>query len=282
MANTGKEDKMKITIKLMVSAVFLLCVGFGSVAAQEKTVVGGSGAMGGSVEILAKAYKQKHSSDALDVILEPMSTTGGIEGLKAGRLTIGLITRSLTEDEKKEGLTYRPLTWIPVVVGLHKSLPVANLSDAQVCDVFNGKIKSWKEVGGSEGKITVLGRKKDDNGMETFREKMACFKNLQLSPETVFLVRGSEVLDSINNRPGTVGITVAGSVMLERPNIKAVAVNGIAPTMDAVKTGKYKYFNEVGVVTIGEPKGTAKRFVEFASSLEGDKILEKFGMTVAR
>jgi phosphate transport system substrate-binding protein len=237
--------------------------------------------MGTATEALAKVYRQKHPSETLEVLPEPMSTTGGIEGTKAGRLTVGIITRSLEENEKKQGLVYRTVTRIPVVVGVHKSLPVANLNDSQVCDIFSGKIKSWKDVAGGEGKITVLGRKKDDNSMETFRELMACFKSLQLSSDAVLLVRGSEVLDSLNNRPGTVGISVAGSVLLERPNIKAVAVGGVAPTLEAVKSGKYRYFNEVGVVTVGEPKGTAKRFVEFVVSSDGEKILEKFGMAAA-
>ena len=57
---------------------------------------------------------------------------------------------------------------------------------------------------------------------------------------------------------------------------------GITPTLEAVKSGKYKYFNEVRLVTMGEPKGTAKRYLEFASSSEAEKILEKFGMTGVR
>jgi phosphate transport system substrate-binding protein len=265
-----------------ILTIFALFVGIGPVAAQEKVVVGGSGAMGDAVDLLAKVYKQKNPSEALEIIPEPMSTTGGIEGTKAGRLTIGIITRSLHDDEKKSGLVYRPMTRIPVVVGVHKSIPVNSLSDSQVCDIFSGKIKSWKDVGGGDGKIMVLGRKKDDNSMEIFREKMACFNQLQLGPDTVLLVRGSEVLDSLNNRPGTVGVTVAGAVMMERPNIKAVAVAAVAPALDAVKSGKYKYFNEVGFVTVGEPKGTAKRFVEFVNSSEGEKIFEKFGMAAIR
>jgi len=268
--------------RFAITAMFFLTLGVAPVAAQDKMVVGGSGALGDALDVLANAYKQKNSSDAVDVIPEPMSTTGGIEGTKAGRLTVGVITRPLNDKEKKEGLSYRPASRIPVVVGVHKSLTVSTLSDAQVCDVFSGKIKSWKDFGAGDGKITVLGRKKDDNSMEVFREKMGCFKNLQLASDAVLLMRGSEVLDSLNNRPGTIGITIAGSVLLERPNIKPVTVSGVAPALDAVRAGKYKYFNEVGFVTVGEPKGAAKRFIDFVASADGEKILEKYGMAVAK
>jgi phosphate transport system substrate-binding protein len=268
--------------QLTMITAFVLCVSIGSLAAQEKVVVGGSGAMTTAMEALVKAYKQKHPTETLDVMSEPMSTTGGIEGTKAGRLTVGIITRALNDEEKREGLVYRAVTRIPVVVGVHKSLPVSNLTDSQVCDIFSGKIKSWKDIGGGDGKMIVLARKKDDNSMEIFREKMACFNHLQLGPDTVLLVRGNEVLDSLANRPGTVGITVAGSAMMDRPNIKAVAVGAISPTLEAVKGGKYKYFNEVGVVTIGEAKGTTRRFLEFVGGSEAEKIVEKFGMAAVR
>lgn len=268
--------------KLILIATFVLCAGIGSLAAQEKVVVGGSGAMGGAMEALAKAYKQKHPSDALNVVPDSMSTTGGIEGAKAGRLTVGIITRPLNDQEKKEGLVYRAVSRVPVVVGVHKSLSVSNLSEAQACDIFSGKIKSWKDVGGVDAKIVVLGRKKDDNSMEIFREKMACFKNLQLTSDAVMLLRGTEVLDSLNNRPGTVGVSVAGPNLTDRPNIRPLAVANIAPSLEAVKAGKYKYFSEIEFVTKGEPQGTAKRFVDYVAGPEGEKVLEKYGIAGAK
>ncbi len=193
-------------------AAFLCCASAATVAAQEKLTLGGAGTMGNAVDALVQGYREKKSSDAIEVIDETMSTTGGIEGTKSGRLTIGIVARELNEKEKKNGLVYRAVTRFPVVVGMHKSLPVINLSDAQVCDIFSGKIKSWKDVGGGDAKIVVVGRTKDDNNIETFREQMTCFKTLQLTADAVLLVRGGEVLDALNNRPGTVSIiSAAGS-----------------------------------------------------------------------
>src|SRR5688572_22420093 len=76
--------KEKIMKKISILTVLVLFLGIGAAVAQEKVVVGGSGAMGDAIDLLAKAYKQKNTSEALEVIPEPMSTTGGIEGTKAG------------------------------------------------------------------------------------------------------------------------------------------------------------------------------------------------------
>jgi phosphate transport system substrate-binding protein len=175
---------------------------------------------------------------------------------------------------------YRTITRQPVAIGVHKSLGVSNLSEAQVCDVFSGKAKSWKELGGSDTKVTVLSRKPEDVNMKIFRDKMSCFKSLQLAPDAVLLTRGSELLDSLNNRPGTVGIANVAASMLERANVKPLAVAGVPATLEAVKSGKYKYFGETGFVTPGEPKGAVKRFVDFATGPEAEKVWQKFGMAV--
>jgi phosphate transport system substrate-binding protein len=111
---------------------------------------------------------------------------------------------------------------------------------------------------------------------------MSCFKSLQLTSDAVLLVRGSEVLDSLNKRPGTVAIVDAGGSMMERPNVKPLAVSGTAPSLEAVRSGKYKYFNVIEFVTLGEPKGIAKKFIDFVKSADGEKILEKYGMAAVR
>jgi phosphate transport system substrate-binding protein len=205
-----------------------------------------------------------------------MSTTGGIEGLKSGRLTIGLVTRAPKEDEKT--LVYRVVGRALVGVGVHKSLPVAGLSEPQLCDVFGGRIKSWKEVGGAEGKITVVARKTDDNNEQTLRSKIGCFKDLKLTSDAVMLVRGNELMDAIDRRPGTIGIVSGGSVLAQRTNVKVLALAGVAASAENIQSGKYKFYNERGVITLGAPQGAAKRLLDFAATSEGQKILSGKGM----
>ena len=263
---------MKTTI---IGALFFYCLGGGFLQAQEKVVIGGSGGLAEEMQELAKLYLQKHSGDTVDVIQESMSTTGGIEGTKAGRFTLGMVSRPPTESEKGK-LVYKRIVMAPVGIGVNKSTSVSSLSEAQICDVFSGKLKSWKEIGGGEGSITVLARKKDDNSMQVLYDKMGCFKGLKLTPNAVLLVRASEVMDALEHRASTIGVVNVSSVMGERQNIKVLAMDGASPTNESVTTGKYKYFTELGVVTVGEPHGAAKRFLEFVAGADGDKILTKY------
>jgi phosphate transport system substrate-binding protein len=263
--------------QLTLIIIFMFCVGIGSLAAEEKVVVGGSGSLTEEIAEVAKAYMAKHPSDTIQVLLDSMSNTGGMEGVKVGRLTIGLVTDE-PQGADKEKLVYKIVGRSATAVAVKKSVPVSNLSEAQVCDMFSGKVKSWKEVGGNDAKIMVLTRKKDDANTEAMREKMGCFKNLHITPDGIALVRGSEVLDALDKRSGTVGIVNVSKSLSDRRNAKTVAIDGVSPSADAVQAGKYKFSNERGVVTLGAPKGAAKRFLDFMAEPEASKILARLGL----
>lgn len=266
----------KIFVVTITAAIFALMLSAGLTLAEEKIVVGGSGSLTDEIVDAAKGYMAKNPGDNVEVRPESMSTTGGIEGIQTGRFAIGLISRRLNDSEKGK-LVYHAIARSMTGVATHKSLPLSALSNAQICDIFSGKIKSWKEIGGADGKITVLTRKRDDNNTDTFRKHMECFKDLQLTPDALALTRGSEVLDALDKRPGTIGIVNMGSNYNEHQNLKALAINGVAPAAETVKSDKYKFYHEHGAVTLGAPQGLAKRFLDFINTTEGQKIIASRG-----
>ena len=125
-------------------------------------------------------------------------------------------------------------------------------------------------------KLQGDGPKKAEFGMRGKGEVRA--GDLKVDADAVALSRGSEVLDALNRRPGAVAIVSVATSMFERPDVKAVSIDGNAPSAEAVKNGKYRVYNERGVVTMGEPKGAAKKFLEFVATAEGQKILAKRSM----
>jgi phosphate transport system substrate-binding protein len=263
---------------------FVLWIGAGALWAQEKIVVGGSGGVFDEVKETAEIYQAKNPSQQIEVMKESMATGATMEAIKAGRLTMGLVGGSFSDEEKGK-LVYRPVSRALLGVGVHKSLPLNGMTESQACDVFSGKIKSWSEVGGGEGKILVLTVIKKNNVlMDSMRKHMACFKDLSLTPDAVTLNRTLELQDAVDHRPGTVGVIMVTANMNEaRPNLKALAINGVVPSLETAQSGKYHHFQDYGVVTVGEPQGSAKRFLEFlASSPESQKIFARRGMIMAR
>lgn len=264
--------------KIIIVLVFLLTSS--ALLAQEKVIIGGSGGLIDEMEDLAKVYMAKHPADKIEILKETMGTTMGIGAVLNGRLTIGLVT-SAPKGEEKAKLLYRAVGRSPVGVAVHKSVAVNSLTELQICDIFSGKTNSWKEVGGQEAKIMVLTRKQNDANTDAAREKIACFKDLKFSADAIALSKGSEVLDSLNRRPGTIGIVSATFDPADRPEVKTLALNGVSPTPEAVRSGKYKVYNERGLVTLGAPQGATKRFLDFMATAEGQKILVNRGVIPA-
>ena len=269
--------------RIGVIAAFIFLVSPGALWAQEKVVVGGSGGLFDEVKEIVKIYQAKNPSHQIEITAESIPTNASIEATKAGRLTIGLVGRPL-RDEERGKLVYRPVARVPVGIGVHKSNPVGSLSESQVCGVFSGRVKSWREVGGGDGKIVVLAAiPKNDVFSGALRKQMACFTDLKVSPEAIVLNRVLEVLDALNHRPGTIGIiSISADMNSTRPNLKAISVGGVFPSAEALQSGKYNYFHEYGIITIGEPQGVAKRFLEFMTNSESHKILARGGITPVR
>jgi len=270
------EEGRKLNMVTQIVVILSLFLSISLASAQEKIVIGGSGSLNEELVDLAKAYMAKYPAESVEIRPEPMSTEGGLEGVRSGRFQIGLVARPLNPTEKSK-LVYITVARSIAGVVIHKSMPISNLSDSQVCDVFSGKIKSWKEIGGNDGKIVVLTRKRDDSNTEAFRNRMPCFKELVVTGDAIALLRGNEVLDALDKRPGTIGITNLGSNFRDHENIKALSINGINPNADTVRSDKYRFVREQGMVTAGDPQGLTKRFIDFMGTAEGRKIIGSQG-----
>jgi phosphate transport system substrate-binding protein len=261
----------------LVLALFFL-TGAGNAWSEEKIVIGGSGGIYDEIKEIAKIYQAKEPSQQIEIMTESMASGATLEATKAGRLTLGVVGGSLADQEKGK-FAYRPLGRVPLGIGVNKALTVGSLSEAQVCDIFAGKIKSWKDIGG-DGKIMVLlVVKKNDTLMDSMRKHMICLSNLTPAPDAVVLNRTQELQDAINVRPTTLGLISVTSNMNDlRPNVKALAINGVVPSLETAQSGKYKYLHEYGVVSIGEPRSSAKRFLDFATGPEGQKVFAHRGL----
>jgi phosphate transport system substrate-binding protein len=259
-------------MRIAIITLIIWLLGVTALWAEEKIVLGGSGGLTDEMSDLAKAYMAKNPSDKIEVLKETMGTSGGIGAVLNGRVTIGLVTHMPKGDHQSK-LVYRVIARSPVGVAVHKSQPISSLTEIQICDIFSGKTHSWKEVGGGDGKISVLTRRQNDANAEAMREKVACFKDLKFTPEAIALSKGSEVLDGVNRRPGTIGIISATFNATDRGDIKTLAISGTPPTPEMVRSGKYRVYNERAVVTLGAPHGASKRFLDFVAGPEGQKIL---------
>ena len=86
-----------------------------------------------------------------------------------------------------------------------------------------------------------------------------------------------EVMDALDTRPGTIAITNLGSNFRHHNNIKAIAVNGVFPSSETLKSEKYNFYHEPSTITLGEPQGLAKRFLDYLNTTDGQDFLASRG-----
>jgi phosphate transport system substrate-binding protein len=268
-----------LSISRISIAAMVLFVGTAS--AQEKVVLGGAGSMISVATELAKAFQAKNPGAPIEVIPTTMGSTGGINALATGKVTVALAARTLKPEEKEKNVL-RPIGRAPVVFAVAKDVTVTGLKESQVCDLFSGKVTSWKEVGGTDLKVAVFTRNEDDGTKEAVRKNVACFKDLKESPDAAVLIRSSAMLSSLASKSGAIGITELDAVNDSKGAFKALALDGVTSSPETVRSGKYKLVKDYAFVTHGEPQGLAKRFLDFLASPEAGKILVANGIVAVR
>lgn len=268
--------------KNVFAAVFVgLLLAAGPCAAQNKVTIGGAGSMVSVMQQLARAFEAKNGPQGIEIMPNSLGSGGGIKGTETGRLAIGLTGRALKESERG-AVVYRQLAVMPVIVAVNAGLPVSGLTSAQLCAVYSGSIKSWKQLGGPDTNIVPLTRNEDDSDKEALRENIGCYKGLKESADVVVLSSGSGMISSLAARPVAIGLTTYEAVLKSQGRIKAIALDGVAPSPESVEAGKYRLVKDFAVVTRGEPQGVAKSFIDFAADTDGKKIMANDGLVPRR
>ncbi len=248
--------------------------------APNKVVIKGSNTFGEELgPRLIAAYKQAHP-DA-DIELESKGTSTGFMSLIKGVCNIAASSRPIVPAEQEEAksrgveLTEAPIGAYSVAVLVHGANPVTNLSLEQVRDLFTGKVQSWKEVGGPDAPVHCYIRSPISGTYLGFQE-LAMEKKDYATNNLTALTNYAGIAQAVAHDPS--GIGYATIQLASKPGVKAVAIGGIAPTMAAVKEGKYPYERLLHLYTrkaADAPK--ALEFIQFVQSAQGQRLVDEMG-----
>ncbi len=213
---------------------------------------------------------------AIKVHIEGGNTGPGISALLKGDIDMAGAGRLLTEAEKKQGLVEHFLGWDVLAIVVHEKNPLNNLTLNQLQGIFSGEITNWQEVGGHANPIVVVTCPKG-SGMRSAVKKLILKKKDFLSREIVSaIVAASD--QQVSMFP--IGITAVSSSMLDADNVKAIKVDGVAPTPANVSAGSYPLTKPLVLVTMGEPQDDLARFVALVKSPQGKAILQEYFVPV--
>ena len=256
----------------------LLVLGTGGCRGKADTLshaicVAGSTSVQPFAEKLAEVYMEQHPGVRIDI--QGGGSSAGIFAAQQGAADLGASSRELVKAEK--ALHEIPIAWDGIAVIVHPSNPLTNLNLEQLRQIFQGKITNWREVGVPPHTIDLISREEGSGTREAF-ETLVMGK-IEVSSGALVQDSNGAVREIVAGDPHSLGYISAGLV---DDRVKAVAVDGILPTRENIKTQKYKLVRRFLLVGRVAPAGQCLAFVDFILSPQGQRLLEAEGLVGVR
>jgi phosphate transport system substrate-binding protein len=171
---------------------------------------------------LATAYQQQ-SSDPQVEIGKGLGTGARLQALTEGKIQIALASHGIKpEDVQKENLQVLEVAKGAIVFAVNASVPITNITEAQVCDISSGKVWSWHALGGPDSPIAVLTRPPTEVDPEVIRAKVSCFKELKEVGMAQVMARGGDMAKGLAETPHAIGMTSMTVVEQSGGKVKAL------------------------------------------------------------
>lgn len=197
----------------------------------------------------------------------------GIKQVGEGLVDIGNSGRQATDAEvAKYGLAMYKWAIDGVAAVVHPKNPITALSGEQLQDIFSGKIMNWKELGGEDRPINIYTRDASSGTREVFWKK--ALNSGEISGRANFVASNGAMKSAVTNDPYAIGYISVGFI---DESVAPVTLNGVKPSLDTVKSGKYTVARGLYSNTKGEASGLAKKFIDYLLSPEGQKIAMEKG-----
>lgn len=233
----------------------------------------GSTSMEKVIGTLGEAFTEK---EGINVTYNPTGSGSGIQAVSEGRCDIGLSSRALKDDEKAT-LTETIVALDGIAMIVNPENPVSDLTVEQIADIFTGKITNWKEVGGDDAEIVLIGREAGSGTRDGFESITGTEEACQYRQE---LTSTGDVITTVAGNPAAIGYASLASV---QDSVKAVTVGGVAPTEETIADGSYAVQRPFILVTKeGEQlSDAAQAFFDYATSEAAHEIITSAGVVPA-
>lgn len=246
-----------------------------SAAASSASGLNGTVATGGSTSMekvmsaLQEAYAEKEPD--VTVTYDPTGSGAGITGATDKTLDIGLSSRKLKDGETGVTATTIALDGIAIIV--NNANPVQDLTIDQIAKIATGEVTNWKDVGGEDAPIVLIGREAGSGTRDGFESIVGVTDKCQYAQE---LTSTGAVITGVAANNGAIGYA---SLSALKDTVKAVTVEGVACTEETVLDSTYKIQRPFNFVTNDSvtPSDAVQSFIDFATSAEAADLIRAAG-----
>lgn len=254
------------------------------VASTETTAdLSGSISMVGSTSMeklanaLSEAFMEEHPD--VTVTAEFVGSGAGIEAVTNGTTDIGNSSRSLKDEEKAAGVVENVVAIDGIAVCVDPANEVADLTKEQLTNIYNGTVTNWKEVGGADEPIIVIGREAGSGTRGAFEELVDLKDACKYANE---LDSTGAVIAKVASAPGAIGYASLDAL---DDSVKALSLEGVEATAENIKAGNYFLSRPFVMATKGEvseQNDLVQAWFDFVLGDEGQQVASEVGLITVK
>ena len=217
------------------------------------------------------------ANEGVEFTYNPTGSGAGITAAQEGRCDIGLSSRALKDEEKAGGLKETVLAYDGIAIIVNPENPVNDLTLDQIAKLYTGDITNWKDVGGNDAEVVLIGREAASGTRDGFESITGTKDKCQYRQE---LTSTGDVITAVSQNPDAIGYASLASI---KDSVKALNVDGVTPSEATVKDGSYKVQRPFVLVTVEGKELTpvAQKFFDYITSPDAAAIIAKAGAVAA-
>ena len=237
----------------------------------------GSTSMEKLANALSEAFMEKYPD--VTVTAEFVGSGAGVEAVTNGTADIGNSSRSLKDEEKAAGVVENVVAIDGIAVCVDPANEVANLTKEQLTNIYNGTVTNWKEVGGADEPIIVIGREAGSGTRGAFEELVDLVDGCKYANE---LDSTGAVIAKVASTPGAIGYASLDAL---DDSVKALSLEGVEATAENIKAGNYFLSRPFVMATkgeISEQNELVQAWFDFVLGDEGQQVASEVGLITVK
>lgn len=265
---------MKKIISLLTVIMLIVCALTGCGNNKEKVATDGSTSMNKIIGALGEAFE---AGTGISVTYNATGSGAGIQAVLEGRCDIGLASRNLKEEEKAKNLEGTVLAYDGIAIIVNPNNPIRDIDAETIAKIYIGEIKNWKEVGGNDAEIVLIGREAGSGTRDGFEDITGTKDKCNYRQE---LTSAGDVITTVVSNPGAIGYASLASV---KETVRVLNVDGVAPGEETIKDGSYVVQRPFVLVTKKNVNlsQSAQKFFDYITSGAANKIISGTGVVPA-
>ena len=253
---------------------------------ETKALAGSITAVGSTaLQPLVEAAAEKFQAEnpGVTITVQGGGSGQGITQIVQGAVQIGnsdvFAEEKLDNKSDAEKLTDNKVCVVGMGPVVNSEVSIDDIKMDDLKKIFTGEITNWKEVGGADEPIIVIGREAGSGTRGAFEELVDLVDGCKYANE---LDSTGAVIAKVASTPGAIGYASLDAL---DDSVKALSLEGVEATAENIKAGNYFLSRPFVMATkgeISEQNDLVQAWFDFVLGDEGQQVASEVGLITVK